>query len=279
MADIYERFVRTYGVDGLKLDFIDSIGGRPEDETTRQPGHDTASIGQAVCLLLDDVTQRLRAINPDILFEFRQGYVGPAMRKYGNMLRAVDCPNSIVDNRVRTLDVRLLAGNTAVHSDPITWHDDDPNESAAMQLIHALFSVPQLSTKPTELNADHRQMLKNFLAFWRAHRDLLLHGDLEPLYPHLLYLLVVASDSAQRLAAFYGPVPLICQADLPDRLILVNGTYQEHLILDARANLGTYHLSTTDCLGAAADQGPIHLTPGLHQVPVPAAGHAILQKQ
>lgn len=64
LADIDERFVKTYRVDGLKLDFIDSIGGRPQDETTLQPGHDTVSIGVAVCRLLDDVTQRLRSINP-----------------------------------------------------------------------------------------------------------------------------------------------------------------------------------------------------------------------
>lgn len=279
LADIYERFVKTYGVDGLKLDFIGSIGGRPEDETARKPGHDTASIGVGVCRLLDDVTQRLRAVNPEILFEFRQAYIGPAMRKYGNMFRAVDCPNSIGDNRVRTLDVRLLAGDTSVHSDPITWHRDDPNESAAMQLIHALFSVPQISMKMSDLVPGHAQMLRSYLKFWREYRDVLLQGDLRPMYPHLLYPLVIASDQSRCVAAFYGPMPLVCNDDLQDTLILVNGTYQKQLIIDARADLGTYSVTTTDCLGNVEQHEPICLTRGLHQVAVPAAGHAVLKKQ
>jgi len=279
LADTYENFVTAYGVDGLKLDFIGSIGGRPQDETTRQPGHDTASIGVGVCRLLDDVTDRLRRINPDILIEFRQGYIGPAMRKHGNMLRAVDCPNSVGDNRVRTLDVRLTAGRTAVHSDPITWHDDDPNQSAAMQLIHALFSVPQVSMKVSELNAGHTRMLRSYLRFWRTHRELLLEGELEPLYPHLLYPLVIASNQTHRLAAFYSPMPLVCPAVQQDTLILVNGTYQSQLIIDARQDLGRFSLRTVDCLGDAKQHDDTRLTEGLHRVPVPPAGHAILEKQ
>lgn len=279
LADLYEQFVRTYGVDGLKLDFIDSIGGRPEDEVSQKPGHDTPSIGVAVCRLLDDVTQRLRAINPDILLEFRQGYIGPAMRKYGNMLRAVDCPNSVGDNRVRTLDVRLLAGKSSVHADPIVWHDNDPSESAAMQLIHALFSVPQISMKMSELNPAHALMLRSYLKFWREHRELLLEGDLEPLYPHLLYPLVLASKNDQRLAAFYGPVPLVCEPSMPKTLILVNGTYKNELILDARDNLGEFSLEAVDCTGEITSRTAVRLTRGLHQVPVPIAGHATLKKQ
>jgi len=46
---------------------------------------------------------------------------------YGNMLRAVDCPNAGPVNRKETVDLRLLADHTAVHSDMIAWH---PNEQA-----------------------------------------------------------------------------------------------------------------------------------------------------
>jgi alpha-galactosidase len=78
------------------------------------------------------------------------------MREYGN-IRAVDCPKSIADNRVRTLAERPLAGKTAVHSDPIVWQDKDPIESAAMELVHALFSAPQISMKMSEFNPTQRR--------------------------------------------------------------------------------------------------------------------------
>lgn len=278
LASTYERFVRDYGIDGLKMDFICSIGGRPEDEAGRKPGHDTASIGAAVCRLLDDVTARLHRLNPDILIEFRQGYIGPAMRRYGNMFRAVDCPNSIGDNRVRTLDVRLLSGDTAVHSDPITWHDDDPPESAAMQLIHALFSAPQISRKLSELTPVHMQMLKSYLRFWRRYRGVLMQGELAPLYPHLLYPLVTARKDDVMVAAFYATMPLECSGDLPAELVLVNGTYKPEILIDAGEYLGTFEVTRVDCLGNDVDQSTVEIAKGIQKVRVPVAGYAVLKR-
>ena len=43
-------------------------------------------------------------------------YIGPAMRKYGNIFRAHDCPNDAQSNLTRTIDLRLLSGNTAVRA-------------------------------------------------------------------------------------------------------------------------------------------------------------------
>ena len=47
-------------------------------------------------------------------------------------------------NRIRIADIRMLAGNTAVHSDMITWHHDETLEIAALQLVNTLFGVPQI---------------------------------------------------------------------------------------------------------------------------------------
>ena len=79
------------------------------------------------------------------MIEFRQPYIGPLMRKYGNMFRAGDAPNAYVANRVRTIDLRLLSGETAVHSDMIMWHPDEPVERAALQLLNVMFSVGRVS--------------------------------------------------------------------------------------------------------------------------------------
>ena len=54
----------------------------------------------------------LRRVKPDVMIEFRQPYIGPLMRKYGNMFRAGDAPNAAVDNRVRTVDRRGPFGRT-----------------------------------------------------------------------------------------------------------------------------------------------------------------------
>ena len=46
-------------------------------------GMDYALVEEAVCRLLTDVREALTAIKPDILIEFRQNYIGPAIRGFG----------------------------------------------------------------------------------------------------------------------------------------------------------------------------------------------------
>jgi alpha-galactosidase len=104
-------------------------------------------VPEAADRLMSDVIARLRAIKPDVMIEFRQGYIGPAMRKYGNIFRVGDVPNAAAGNRMNSMLLRALTGNTAVHSDMVMWHYEDTVESAAMQLIHALFTVPQISVR------------------------------------------------------------------------------------------------------------------------------------
>lgn len=275
LIDIYENFVRRYGVDGLKLDFIDSVGDRdPAPDILADGRRDFMSMGEAMCALLDETTTRLRRLNPDVLIEFRQAYTGPAMRHYGNMLRAVDCANSIGDNRVRTLDLRLLSGNTAVHSDPITWHEAEPDHSAAMQIIHALFSVPQISMKLTELTASHRAMLKYQLQFIRTHAGVLQFGELRPLFPHLLFPLVIARDDNKLLAAYYADMPLRLDEPLPPTLILVNGSYAKELLLDLNRDVGEAQMVVKHCCGTNVSGQKISLRAGLNRLAVPPAGNA-----
>ena len=74
---------------------------------------DYAGLDQAVQRLMVDVMRELRAIKSDILIEFRQRYIGPAMREFGNMFRVGDCPENASTNRVGVVDLRLTSGHTA----------------------------------------------------------------------------------------------------------------------------------------------------------------------
>jgi alpha-galactosidase len=86
--------------------------------------------------------------------------IGPYMRKYGNLFRVGDCPNNAITNRVGVMDLRLLSGKTAVHSDMIMWSTEDTTENAALQLINVLFGVPQFSMLFEKLAQDHFEMAK-----------------------------------------------------------------------------------------------------------------------
>jgi alpha-galactosidase len=279
----YEQAVRDWDLDGFKLDFIDQFYSPERQVETTIPGKDYESIPEAVDRLLTDSIARLRLQKSDIMVEFRQSYIGPAMRKYGNMFRAGDCPNDSVQNRVRTLDIRLLCGDTAAHSDMIMWHPNDPVESAALQLINALFSVPQLSVDLQTLPSDHRDMLKYWLGFCEEHRNVLLAGRLEPMRPELLYPLVSSSRGEKTIIVSYHdkliPLKSVQNGQPSGQWIIVNGRMEEGLIVEIPTSLGAASEASIvirDCRGIVKDSLSITLNAGLHHLPIPASGTAAI---
>ncbi len=74
---------------------------------------------------MKDCMARLKSHKADIMLEFRQTYNGPRMRSFGNIFRAVDCPFDDAENHVRVTDLRLIAGESAVHSDMLMWDRED----------------------------------------------------------------------------------------------------------------------------------------------------------
>jgi alpha-galactosidase len=273
----YERAMREWDLDGFKLDFVDSFEPSPGRPLELGDGRDYDSVPEAVDRLLTDVIGRLREIKADAMVEFRQSYIGPLMRKYGNMFRAADCPNDAVENRMRTLDVRLLCGDTAAHSDMLMWHPDDPVESAALQLLNVLFSVPQISVLLDEVPPEHVDMLRFWLGFWREHRDVLLDGALAPRNPEALYPVVLSRTDAKEVAAVYGDAVVGLEEEVPLTLLLVNGTLKERVVLDVFLDAGTRKLEVRDCRGRVVRAESVELTGGLHAVEVPAAGLAVLR--
>ncbi|MFB9276916.1 glycoside hydrolase family 36 protein [Cohnella cellulosilytica] len=267
----YERAVAEWGIDGLKLDFVDSFSEDPDQPAGTAPGRDCLSVPEAVDRLLSDVMERLRAIKPDIMIEFRQTYIGPLMRKYGNIFRATDCPNDSIQNRIRTLDLRLLSGRTAVHSDMIMFNPHEPTESAAMQMINILFSVPQISMRLNELGDDHLDMLRFWLAFCREQRDVLLRGDLSPRQPELLYPLVSASKDDKRVVAVYADIVVPVERPVAE-LFLVNGTYNERLVLRPSIAPARYQAQIKDCRGRIVSTQTLELGQNLIEIAVPKAG-------
>ncbi|BBI31507.1 glycoside hydrolase family 36 protein [Cohnella abietis] len=275
----YEQAVKDWDLDGLKLDFVDTfrlpdrteVVGEGRTILQIQPEMDYSSVPEAVDRLLSDVITRLQAIKPSILIEFRQSYTGPLMRKYGNIFRATDCPSDSLTNRVRTLDLRLISGNTAIHSDMIMWHPQEAVASAALQIINVLFSVPQISVRIDQLPADHQEMLAFWLRFWKEHRDVLLEGRLEPEHPEMLFPLVKASKEKQTLIAFYTrSIVSLEQDDIS--YTIVNGTLYESMVIDVRAELGERTLRIQNCMGVIVSESKRQLGKGLHEIAVPPAG-------
>jgi alpha-galactosidase len=300
LTGIYEKAVAEWGLDGLKLDFVDNFRLPPGDNMVNghlttpsnlPDGWDTPSIQEGAHRLLSDVTRQLQKQKPDILIEFRQPYMGPLMRKYGNIFRAADCPNDAVENRIRILDLRLLAGSTAVHSDMLMWHPEETAEQAALQIINVLFAVPQLSVRLDRLPERHMAMVRYWMGFWLQHRDILLDGRLHPRHPELLYPVVEASLQAKRLTVVYqaDAIAVETPADTGNESsahretnkewIIVNGTSQNKVVVELLQAWGTARVTISDCTGVEVQQQIQSLSPGLHSLIVPPSGTVHIQME
>ncbi|MFG1623092.1 glycoside hydrolase family 36 protein [Kribbella sp. NPDC049227] len=261
------RPVRDWGVDGLKLDFIDSWA---RDSPPPAPDGDCTSVDEGVELFLRAVTTELKRLRPDVLIEFRQDYVNPRLWQFGTFLRAGDCAMDPVENRVRTIDSRLLAGGRAVHSDMLMWHPDASAETVAQQFIGAMFSTPQVSMELDALSAEHERVVRYWLGFLRDHADVLLDGVLVPSRPDARYPQVRAVGSSTVVAAFTDPVVRLADSDLS--VVLVNGGSSGRLIVEG-AGPGPVDLVVSDCSGTEMYRSTT-TPPELWAIDVPVAGVA-----
>ncbi len=261
LTGVYAKAVAEWDLDGLKLDFIDAFrlsGASLQPD----PRRDCSSLEEALDVLMQNVTDALRAIKPDILIEFRQSYVGPAIRKYGNMLRVGDCPNDPLINRRNIVDLRLTSGGTAVHSDMLMWHRDDAPENVACQLAAVLYAVPQISVLINKLPAAQLAVLRHYLAFWRRYRGVLLDGRLWARHPEIGYSQIGAQKDGVAVVTAYND-PVLEYED--GCLIAVNAGVHGDMILK---NAAGRRWRTVDCTGAQLDAGTVSAPLAAFAVPV-----------
>ena len=272
LIDIYRNAMVDWGLDGFKLDFIDSFSLASEASFAYDERRDTQSLEEGVDKLLDGITKTLRAINPEVLIEFRQSYIGPVIRKYGNMFRVGDCPADPIKNRVMGVQLRYLLHGSAVHSDMLMWHYEDTPEAAAKEVIPTLITVPQISVLLHKIPESHRRMLKNYLSFWRAHRDTLIEGKLTAEYPESNYSLVCAEHPEKRelIAIAYLPVPLTVK-NRYERVILVNGSSEGTVAVRFDVDMPRMKWRIFDCEGELVEEGVL-VGKGIDDYDVPESG-------
>lgn len=206
IKDTYKRFLREYDIDGFKLDFIDSF--RPGDTTAEfNDEMDTVTIDAAVKKLLEEIVAELGEIKPDLLFEYRQNYIGPAINRFGNMLRVGDCAYDARVNRIEIAKLRLLGYPIAIHSDMLYWAKEESVELCAKQLLNILFAVPQISVILADSTDEQKALLKNYLSYWNENRDIILHGKFRPLHPELNYTEISAEGEDKIITVLYDDLP------------------------------------------------------------------------
>lgn len=237
LCSVYERALREWNLDGFKLDFIDTFRPSANDPAVAEnyAGRDIKSVTEATNVLMNQVREHLQAIKPDLLIEFRQEYIGPAIRQYGNMLRAGDCPGDMAANRIRTANLRITSGHTAVHADMIEWNVDESPEVAARHILSALFSTIQYSMMLCDISPEQRAMIKHWIDFTQCHRTTLLKSSFRPYHPELCYPLIEAESADELISAVYADNAIATVAFADKTVYVVNATGQGSVVVDLAA--------------------------------------------
>ncbi|OJJ16192.1 hypothetical protein BKI52_34960 [marine bacterium AO1-C] len=270
IVNTYIKSLQEWKVDGFKLDFIGWFTATKDTKLTKEGGRDYASVNKATDALMTEITTKLTALKPDILIEFRQPYIGPLMRKYGNMFRGVDAPNNAVANRIEITNLRIMAQNTAVHSDMFIWRPEEPVEIAALQLLNILYSVPQLSVKLKEIPARHLKMIKFWFNYWNTHRHILLDGQFIPSNPGANYPKLTAISQQHQITTLYEDMVVIPTKSI-QQLDIINAkaSNQVAVVISQKSKVV---LKVIDCQGKSVVEKTVALAKGIHQLAVPPSG-------
>lgn len=268
LCGIYKKAVTEWKLDGLKLDFIDSfvLKGKSLDYDENR---DFQSLEDAIHALMAEIKAELTAINSNILIEFRQSYIGPSIRKYGNMLRVGDCPGDILANRSQIINLRLTSGKTAVHSDMIMWNKNDSVENAALQFANVIFSVPQVSMLIKDLPQEHIEMLRFYISFWKEYRHVLLDGKLTAKNPENDYSQASATlDNTTVVAVYTNNVVDIKN----DSAVVVNASGFDSVIIK---NAADRIFTVKNCKGEVINCGTV--AHSVEEIPITKAGILIIE--
>lgn len=270
LVSTYEKALKEWNLDGFKLDFIDLFYGPGEKECGG--GRDTDSVPDAVDKLMKEVYARLSAIKPDILIEFRQGYIGPGIRQYGNMLRVGDCPGNYWANRVGIARLRLTSAKSAVHADMLEWNASEKVEDAARNVINCLFGVIQYSVMLRDLPTQHLQMIKAWLDFTQEHKGALLKGEFRAHMPHLGYPILEGCDEKERIYTVHADDICVTPPADGKRVYIINATSKESLLVDVSEKIKC--IEVYDTFGVKKET--IKSAKGLKRFACPKSGYIVL---
>ena len=272
ICGVYAKAMKDWRLDGMKLDFIDYINFSGTDPAVKEnyAGRDIKSLAEATDRLMKDVRKAITAVKPDALIEFRQSYVGPAMRQYGNMFRARDCEGDVTANRSRIANMRLASGKTAVHADMLLWNGSDDPASSARFILSTIFGAVQYSMMLRTTPEDHKRMMRHWIEFSRRHEDALLHGAFRPHGYGENYPVIEAWNDEERIIGVYAPHRIVrVEQDGRDTYILnASGTDELVLDLDAPATAEVF-----DTYGKTS--GRSELSAGISRVNAPKGGYIV----
>lgn len=285
-ATRYAReLMETYGLDGLKMDFLDT-GGVPMQMCEATHEHSFEFVSDGVAQTMEMMTAAMRKVKPDAIIEYRLNYATVATRRFSTMFRGQDAPSDPDHVRRHLALLRSWSRGVAVHSDYAYWTNDlDDVDVSKFMAGMVFYGVPTISVNFDELPKRHFDITKTWLAFYNCHLQRFMGGQLDHLSDDFHYSTArVSSDGFTYIPCFLREWPSTL-AVLPDHareIYLANMTSHPRILTRIEGTSGTYSIATTDLMltekpGAqrlSAKNGALDI-----EIEVPIGGIVALRKK
>ena len=263
------RLVRDYGLDGLKIDFVDGVASKIEPHMAPLPLG--AEGGPALQELLGSVMDLLRRDKPDLMIECRQGYSNFAARRWANCYRSPDVPINFHQNRFNCAMLRLLLPDRAVFFDPALWPMDDPDENVGRHMISAISAVPMISIEFDRYPKSHLEIVRHWIGFYHQHRPTLVRGGFEPLIELGHNPQTVFRGRDETIVGLYADRPLVLEHP-GHRLYILNGSTRPWIDVVPAGAAATRTVQVFTATGQ--DVGRAEIQFPCWRVDVPVGGYA-----
>lgn len=273
LRNVLKKALLEWNLDGFKLDFIDSWSDSAHNAPYNEK-MDIPALQDAVDTCIADIVQELLRIKPDLLLEFRQQYIGPGMKQFGNMFRVEDCAGNYLKNRVSILDLRMLMGNQAVHSDMLLLAPFEDPAVNALQIISCMFGVVQYSGRLEKLDEKNIEMTRFWITFLKEHSELLQSRNLETYEAHLLYTWAKTQEGNECAVGVYA-IDKCVKPDPADTIYIANGCMSNRVLVELS---GSYQVQALDCFGHEV-YCQEQILSGIKEIEVPVGGLLVMKKQ
>ncbi len=275
LIGVFAEALREWDIDGFKFDFVDCFRMYANTPDFCE-GMDHSSIEDAVERLFADTTRVLGEIKEGLMYEFRQGYFGPSILKYGNMVRVADCPYNSLQNQTEIINLRLTSGSIPVHSDMLMWHRDDTVEAVSIQIIATLFGVPQISVKFDKISDEQKKALKFWMEFYTEHEALLHEGRFSVKDPVHSCTQVASMTNDESVTVNYAPLPF--EALNKQKQIFINSTFTEENVLLLTKADSAFSARIQNCMGELVNSFIIRESTSALPITIPPCGLVTLEK-
>lgn len=266
VANLLERLMADYKLDGFKIDFIDSVSAQKFLQSS-------ASSGQAMMDALELALRPLVEENPNLLIEFRNSYANLAMQSFGNLYRSSDLPVNFFLNRWQATMLRILNPGRAVVTDPMLWPMDESVENVAVHLINGLSAVPMVSIDLMKYPAEHLSVIRHWIEFYRSRKKTLAFGDFSPSLRGSKIPQTSFCQPTHEVIALYDQVPVAIRGEAWTEILNASEANRV-LLLEPTASEWRY--SKFGPMGELVGEG--RLPAGIRDLEIPVGGRIELNE-